>query len=105
MIRSVLRCVSKTQCHMQTALVAQLLEQPDYALVLKALEASSQHSCDATDVLYALIWDATVLEQLVHVLRRKNFVGLLDAALKCLASSDLNASNSADVRAICAHKR
>lgn len=90
-------------CHTQEAVLSQLLENPDYPAVLKALEA--QQVYDGMDSLYPCIWDMNLLELLVFAAKKKNLKSHVDKAIQCIENRELNSHNPKEILTIAAQKR
>lgn len=80
----------------QAALLCQLMEEPDYGAAFKSLnERQCQDSCDS---LYEHVWDATLLEFLVHLHTRRGEAQSRQRALRCMAALELNPNNNQEIR-------
>lgn len=91
-VQQMITCSTKMDCHIQAAVLYQLLRSPDYGLAFK--ELNQQISSDSSDDLCDCIWDMTLLEFLVnHHFRRGDDERRLKVT-RLISQLDLNINNS-----------
>nr|XP_044599901.1 integrator complex subunit 8 isoform X3 [Equus asinus] len=130
-IKRMIKCCSLLNCHTQVAILCQFLREIDYKTAFKSLQEQNSH--DAMDSYYDYIWDVTILEYLTYLHHKRgetdkrqiaffealrpNAVtsaittpnlfsdGSLNAKIKAIGQTELNASNPEEVLQLAAQRR
>ena len=90
-------------CHIQAAVLYQLLRNPDYGLAFK--ELNQQISADSSDDLYECIWDVTLLEFLLNHHYRRGDDERRQKVTRLISQLDLNINNSETIQREAANLR
>uniref|UniRef100_T1J245 INTS8 TPR repeats domain-containing protein n=1 Tax=Strigamia maritima TaxID=126957 RepID=T1J245_STRMM len=85
--RRMIRCCSQLTYHTQAAVLCQFLDEVDYMVAFKALQ--EKNCSDAMDAYYNCFWDVSILEFLVNILFDQ---------LKVMGQTELNTSNSEEIK-------
>ena len=94
-IERMISASNKLSCHTQSAVLQQMLQQPNYSLAFKSL---SERCCfDSCDDLIACIWDITLLEFLVNLNVRRGDSERKSRAMQLIGQLELNSNNSQDI--------
>lgn len=109
-IRRMIKCCTSIGCNTQAAVLAQFLDETDYALAFKCLgdtkqtissasQSGQQQQChDSVDAYYSCIWDTTLLEYLVHLHHRRGEHHRKQQAVKAIGMLELNSNNNEEIQ-------
>lgn len=92
LIRQMINCSIKLNCHIQAAVLHQFNKEMEYGLVFKCL--SQPHSVDSPEDLYECIWDVSVLEFLINFHTRRDEHDRRVRVTQLMSQLDLNINNS-----------
>jgi len=95
-INRMVRCCSELGRLTQAVILSQFNQEPNYAQVFKYLE--DKDSKDATDSLYACIWDMTILEFAMSLHTKRGEVARRRHVLSCIMILELNTNNEQEIK-------
>ena len=94
-IQRMITASNRLNCHTQSAVLQQMLSEPNYALAFKSL---SERSCyDSCDDLMDCIWDVTMLEFLVNLNSKRGDTERKSRNVQLIGQLELNGNNSKDI--------
>lgn len=83
---------NRLSCHTQSAVMQQMLLEPNYSLAFKSL--SERSCCDSCDDLISCIWDVTLLEFLVSLNVKRGDMECKSRMIQLIGQLELNGNNS-----------
>ncbi len=102
-VHQMIVCSTKSDCHVQAAVLYQLHASPDYGLAFKELNQAL--SVDSADDLYDCIWDVTLLEYLINHHHRRNDMERKLKVTRLISQLDLNVNNGEKIQREAANLR
>ena len=94
-INKMIIITTKMGCHTCSAILQQMVSQPNYSLAFKSL---CERSCsDSADHLYDFFWDVNMIEYLVNLHTKRGDLERKLRAVQLISKLDLNANNAPEI--------